>query len=232
MTARAWAGSRLAGERAFRGRSDDRHEIAIPADSLGPPRTALDLVLAREGAGRLYYRVGMSYAIAGHTPAVDRGFEVQRSYEAIDDPSDVRRDEDGTWRVRLGARIRVRVIMANAGPRYHVALVDPLPAGLEAINPVLAGNAGMLTPPRVHPGEDPAITPGQTTPNVLYAVHTNVRAERFEAFATLLQPGRWVITYVAIATTPGEFAAPAPRAEEMYAPETFGRGEGGTMIIR
>jgi uncharacterized protein YfaS (alpha-2-macroglobulin family) len=53
----------------------------------------------------------------------------------------------------------------------------------------------------------------------------------FEAFTTLLQPGRGDIVYLALATTPGDFAAPAPRAEEMYAPETFGRGAAERVVI-
>jgi hypothetical protein len=34
------------------------------------------------------------------------------------------------------------------------------------------------------------------------------------------------------ATTPGTFAAPPPRAEEMYFPETFGRGASETVVVR
>jgi uncharacterized protein YfaS (alpha-2-macroglobulin family) len=64
-----------------------------------------------------------------------------------------------------------------------------------------------------------------------YAEHSNARDERFEVFRTRLEPGRREITYLAIATTPGEFAAPAPRAEEMYSPETFGRGAGERVVI-
>ena len=58
-----------------------------------------------------------------------------------------------------------------------------------------------------------------------------MRAERFEAFSTLVPPGRREISYVALATTPGDFAAPAPRAEEMYATETFGRGAAARLIV-
>lgn len=229
---RAWAGPRLAGEHAFRGRSDERRQIEIPVDSLGPPGAELDLTLAREGAGRLYYRVGLSYAAAGARPAIARGFEVGRAYEAVDDPDDVRLDEDGTWRVRFGARVRVRLSVAAAGPRYHVALVDPLPAGFEAVNPALAGTAGAsgrlaYANPRA---ADVAMAP-RAGHGRFPAEHANVRADRFEAFTTLLQPGTRDITYLALATTSGDFAVPAPRAEEMYAPETFGRGQTARLIV-
>ncbi len=58
-----------------------------------------------------------------------------------------------------------------------------------------------------------------------------MRDERVEAFASLLYDGVWDYTYVAKATTPGVFVVPPPKAEEMYAPETFGRGAGDRMII-
>ena len=61
--------------------------------------------------------------------------------------------------------------------------------------------------------------------------HQNMRDERVEAFASLLPEGVWDYTYVAKATTPGTFVVPPPKAEEMYAPETFGRGAGDKMIV-
>jgi uncharacterized protein YfaS (alpha-2-macroglobulin family) len=60
--------------------------------------------------------------------------------------------------------------------------------------------------------------------------HQNVRDERVEAFTAHLHAGVYTYTYLARATTLGDFVAPAPRAEEMYHPETFGRG--GTDRVR
>ena len=61
--------------------------------------------------------------------------------------------------------------------------------------------------------------------------HTNLRDERAEAFASYLPAGVYTFSYVARATTPGRFVVPPPRAEEMYAPETFGRGASATMVV-
>ena len=38
-------------------------------------------------------------------------------------------------------------------------------------------------------------------------------------------------SYIARATTPGDFIVPPSKAEEMYAPETFGRTATDRMII-
>ncbi len=98
-----------------------------------------NLIISKEGAGRLYYRVGMSYAPSDlDLQPVDYGFTVERSYEAVDDKMDVSRDAGGTWHIKAGARVRVRLTMVAPARRYHVALVDPMPAGFEALNPSLA----------------------------------------------------------------------------------------------
>lgn len=93
FTARLWLGEDFAGEQAFHGRSTDRRHLVVPMTALsagaGGPR---DLLLAKDGPGRLYYRLGMRYAPAGLAiEPLDRGFEVSRSYEALDAPADLRR---------------------------------------------------------------------------------------------------------------------------------------------
>jgi hypothetical protein len=81
----------------------------------------------------------MTYAPASLQLApVDHGFVVERSYEAVDNAKDVTHAADGSWHVKAGARVRVRLKMVNDNRRYHVALVDPMPAGFEAMNPALA----------------------------------------------------------------------------------------------
>lgn len=224
FVARVWLGEGFAGEKAFRGRTTDRAQIDVPMAWLGE-RGDQDLVLAKDGAGRVYYRVGLRYAPKDLDPdAADHGFTVERAYEAVDDPADVRRDPDGTWHLRAGARVRVRLTMATPMRRYHVALVDPLPAGLEVMNPDLAVS-GALPP-------DPSASPGpywwwfRT-----WYEHENLRDERVEAFASLLWDGVHTYTYVARATTPGLFVVPPARAEEMYAPETFGRSAGDRVVV-
>jgi alpha-2-macroglobulin len=42
-------------------------------------------------------------------------------------------------------------------------------------------------------------------------------------FATTLDAGELVYTYVARATSPGSFSVPPTQVEEMYSPEVFGR---------
>jgi hypothetical protein len=61
--------------------------------------------------------------------------------------------------------------------------------------------------------------------------HQNLRDERAEAFASYLYAGVYDYSYVARATTPGNFVVPPAKAEEMYAPETFGRSSSDRVIV-
>ena len=228
FVARIWLGADAAGEHAFRGRSIDDFRVDIAMKDVAThDRTAL--TIQRDGKGRLYYRIGMTYAPAQLQLApVDRGFAVARRYEAVDDPNDVARAADGTWRIKAGARVRVVLSLVNDARRYHVALVDPLPAGLEPLNPALASSGSI--PPAGPPAGSPT-GPAATLWQAAWFEHQNLRDERAEAFTSLLWEGVHRYDYVARATTPGRFVVPPPTAEEMYMPETFGRGASDRVVV-
>jgi uncharacterized protein YfaS (alpha-2-macroglobulin family) len=223
--AKAWLGGQLAGDHPFRGRSAERFNIDIPMSWLAAKAQGTsDLIVAKEGAGRLYYRIGMSYAPTTLVmPPRDNGFTVQRDYEAVDDKADVQHAQDGTWHVKAGARVRVRLTLVAPARRYHVALVDPLPAGLEPMNPALATTGNIPKDPK-----DAGRGGWWWGP---WYEHQNMRDERVEAFTRLLWEGVYTYTYVARATTPGNFVVPPTKAEEMYHPETFGRGAGDRLVV-
>ncbi|HEY4238718.1 MAG TPA: alpha-2-macroglobulin family protein [Kofleriaceae bacterium] len=199
FVARVWLGNDAAGEHAFRGHTTETAQLDLPLASG-------NVTIAREGAGRLYYRIGMTYAPPARAMGpLDAGFTVERRYEALDDQRDVQRQPDGSWAIRAGARVRVRVSVVAPAVRYHVAVVDPMPAGLEA-------------------------QMGSTQAD--WSEHSDLRDERAEAFAGELPGGLYDFAYDTRATTPGTFVVPPPKAEEMYAPETFGRGASDLVIVR
>jgi uncharacterized protein YfaS (alpha-2-macroglobulin family) len=239
FVARAWLGDRYAGSHAFRGRTRERRHTLIPMRALAQQGGESSLLLAKEGPGRLYYRLGLRYAPRELSLApLDRGFTVERAYEAMDAADDVRRDADGAWRIRAGARVRVRLTLVAPGRRYHVALVDPLPAGLEALNPALATTGAL--PDAGGSNVSPLGALGLAGPGLRghwwwwsrpWFDHQNLRDERVEAFSSLLWEGVHAYRYFARATTPGRFVVAPPRAEEMYSPETFGRGASDVVIV-
>ena len=82
--------------------------------------------------------------------------------------------------------------------RYHVALVDPLPAGLEALNPALAVTGSLPQ----DDGRDPQPGPYRYWWWGPWYEHQNLRDERAEAFTSLLWDG--------VYTTPTSPAPPPP----------------------
>lgn len=226
FVARAWLGEGYAGDHKFSGRTTERFNVNIPMKYLADTGAPRDLILSKEGAGRMYYRVGMQYAPASLKLAPsEHGFTVERAYEAVDKADDVRRDTDGTWHVKAGAKVRVRLTMVAPSRRYHVALVDAIPAGLEAMNPELAVTGSVPQDPNDN-ANDRWWWWRRT-----WFEHQNMRDERVEAFASLLWEGVYTYSYVARATTPGVFVVPPAKAEEMYHPETFGRGGTDRVIV-
>jgi uncharacterized protein YfaS (alpha-2-macroglobulin family) len=113
-----------------------------------------------------------------------------------------------------------------------VALVDPLPAGLESLNPALAGTETQEPPSEDYydPGGSYGLSPWYWWWR--WYEHQNMRDERVEVFSSLLYGGAYDYSYLARATTPGTFVVPPPKAEEMYHPETFGRGATDRVIVR
>lgn len=232
FVSRMWVAEQFAGESKFQGRSVDTQAIDIPMKFLMEKERAAnsDLVIQKVGkSGRLYYRVGLDYAPRDLIqPALQQGFTVHRTYEHVTTEDHVKFDQSNqTWKFKLGELIRVRIKLTNTGRRYHVAMVDWMPAGLEALNPDLATTGPI---PEDKNGERP-------TPlfrgwwNMTWYEHTNLRDERVEAFASLLWEGDHEFTYVARATSAGEFVAPPCKIEEMYSPEIFGRSQSEKVVI-
>ena len=222
FVARVWLGDLYAAQHEFAGRSTDRGFTMVPMKDLLADGDA-DLIVQKDGDGRLYYRLGLRYAPEDlNLDPLDRGFVVQRSYEAVDDPDDVWLDDDGVWHVRAGAEVRVNLLMVNDSRRTNMALVDPMPAGFEPLNPALAvtGEVGASR--------------GEIGASWWWSwyEHQNLRDDRAEAFSSYLRAGVHEYSYVARATTPGTFVAPPAKAEEIYAPEVFGRSGTDTVIVQ
>ncbi len=242
FVARAWLGSTYAVEHAYAGRTAEQQQSFLPMNLLTDQNTDPDLVVAKDGDGRLYYRIGLRYAPADLAlEPLDRGFVVERTYEALDDPGAVEREADGSWRIEAGTEVRVRVTMVADSRRNHVALVDPLPAGLEVLNPALS------VTPDLSPETDRELVEEEFADDSIgggrsaepwrswwwgpWFEHQNLRDDRAEAFASQVQAGTYTYSYVARATTPGRFVVPPPKAEEIFAPETFGRGGTDVVVI-
>jgi len=235
FVARIFLGEEYAGAQEFSGRSLAVTEQRIPMRSLQATPERL-LTLAKEGAGKLYYRVGLRYAPADLTiGAEDQGFVVSRSYEAVALGSGavsadaVRQASDGSWEIKAGELVRVSLTVVARDRASYVVVDDPLPAGLEGQNPRFDTSLRDV---------DAELGAGRGDDGGAFSWwrrwwrwdHVELRDDRLLLFADRLPAGIYTYSYLARATTIGEFQLPPVHAEGMYAPERYGHS--ASTVVR
>ncbi|WP_373048020.1 MG2 domain-containing protein [Vulgatibacter sp.] len=237
FTARVILGGDALVSQAFEGRSMRIEKAELPMSRLGGGGA---LTFRKEGEGVLYYAARLRYAPEEMpTRPLDRGLTVQRWFEPYEGGGQAKR-------FYAGELVRVRVRIASNQQRHYAAIEVPLPAGLEAVDTSLASTAAL---PRTQEEEGPGEGYEYESAEDLYGdrppedfgpwaerfyspwSHTEIRDDRVLLFADQLPPGVHVASFVARATTPGRFVLPPVHAEEMYAPEVFGRSDGGLLEV-
>ncbi len=171
--------------------------------SSAAPGTSTPLILERIGTGRMYYRIGLTWAsLTGADKAVDRGLSLEHSLRSqqaslsLDTP------------LKLGEIYALDVTLTTSSSLTFVAAELPLPAGIEAINLELGrGSAAMKIAGR----------------RGSWVSHQELHRDRVLLFADKLEPGTHTTTIFVRATTLGDFAMPPASAHMMYYPEVYGR---------
>ncbi len=118
----------------------------------------------------------------------------------------------------VGDRVDVTVTLTVPASRRHVLLFDPFPAGFE---PLHASRADLQ-------GEDIE----RTGSGGRYWQRQELREDGVLLYASQLPPGVYAFKYRLRAVAPGRFVRRQGYAEEMYAPEVFGRTAGETVEVR
>ncbi|MBP7149399.1 MAG: alpha-2-macroglobulin [Acidobacteria bacterium] len=210
----------------FKGRSLEPARADVPLERLAKGAGQRQLTFAKEGTGILNYSAALRYApTAQPATPLDRGLALQRWFERWDKPGALER-------FAAGELVRVKIRVAAPAERHYVAISVPLPAGLEPLDTSLATSA---RPPVREPDEGGE--GGETGEDeVIYGfwspwVHTELHDDRVVLFADELPAGVHETYVIARATTPGEFVLPAAQAEEMYAPEVFGRTAAARLVV-
>ncbi|HEY3356046.1 MAG TPA: MG2 domain-containing protein [Polyangia bacterium] len=192
------------------------HAVPMTALQAAVGRASQQLLLRKQGKGRLYYAARLRFARTAADPApVSRGFHVARRLLLLDDAGEV---APSPRPPRLGEVVRVVVTVKNAQTRRFVVVDDPLPAGVEAIDPALGTASRRITRPA-----------GPARPRTRYD-HRELRDDRVVHFVDELPPGEHVFEYLGRVVVPGAQAWPAARAEEMYGPEVYGTS--GAEVFR
>jgi len=148
--------------------------------------------------------------------AVDKGFKVTRTYvDAAGKPASS---------FKAGDMVTVKLEVETPTARQWVALVDPIPAGFEVINPKLASGGA---PNQPQPTTDPwARRWGWITWD-----HQELRDDRVQWFADRMSAGSYQLTYQARATIDGTFSAMPTTIEAMYQPDIRGRTGRQTITV-
>lgn len=198
----------------------ESHVVNVPMQNLKEINNS-NIVIQKEGTGVLYYRLSLEYAQKSlKTTPTERGFQIFRKYSLVhadEKTSPLESEKFGEFehfKVKTGSKIKVTLTIFLATPKSHVAIVDPLPAGIESINPVLK--------------IDDSSRIGSTKKDWEWSfwrwyTHQNLRDDRTEVFADYLSSGSYSYSYYARAITVGNFVAGPTHVEEMYNPKVFGQ---------
>ncbi|MEI8230380.1 MAG: Ig-like domain-containing protein [Candidatus Peregrinibacteria bacterium] len=182
-----------------------------------------EVKVAKNGTGKLYYDLLMSYFYTADTlPPAEEGISIRRSMEPVKGSKD---------EPTVGGTYRVTLTITVPEDRQFVAVESPLPAGMEPVDLSLATAQQTL------------LTDSATSGNIWWSEeywrnglwrfsHHEYRDDAFFLFADELPTGVYQYTYLVRATTPGTFHERPAHAWMMYNPEIFGQTEGKLMTIR
>ncbi|MBK9371438.1 MAG: Ig-like domain-containing protein [Deltaproteobacteria bacterium] len=201
---------------------------ALSARAMVPMGQLKDGPLTIGADGLLYYEARLSYALA-EMPPEDAGFTVKRTMRLL--------EGDGAAKaVTPGALVEVTLTVTTPIDRFNVAVVDPLPAGLEAENTVFKTTASAYGDEAEDSGYSAWWDSGGESDAPLQWSswvfnHRELRDDAVALYADWMPAGVHVYTYLARATTPGDYSYPAALAEDMYRPHLFGRTEAGRFVV-
>jgi uncharacterized protein YfaS (alpha-2-macroglobulin family) len=228
MTATVALGGSPIGTASFVGRSTTAQYVHLPMAELARETTAAvtrDLVISRQGSGRLFYTARLRYQTPQSADAADRGMRIERRYE----PADAEAPGPARTAFANGDLVRVRLIVTLPHEGRFLAFTDPIPAGFEAVDAMLATTATDLA----------ARATVQSSAQDRFAwwrrggfEHVEKHDDRVVAYATRLAAGRHELTYLIRATTAGIFNVPGTSGEAIYAPEITGRAAATVINVR
>jgi len=212
------AGKNILSE-AFVGRQLSPRRAAVSLDELAKGKT-LPVEVGKSGSGQLYYGLRMNY-YPSVTPATrDEGLTVLKAITPLSAPS------GSPLSFAPGSLLKVELKVISPQGRTFVVVDDPLPAGLEAVNVSF------------HTASAEAEQVAETGPETWQESwwgsfnHVEMHDDRVLLFADYLRAGVHSYSYLARATTVGDFGMPPTCAVQMYEPEVFGRLAGARVSVR
>lgn len=234
LRASAWLDDDLLGRVAFDDYREPARTLTRPLAS-GDAGRAAELILRREGRGRLYYATRLSYApLQDDRGAVNAGIDIRRELSV---------QRDGRWLllegaepVRQGELLRVDLFLSLPTARNFVVVDDRVAGGLEPVNRDLATASGVDAE-----AGDYLASGGswwfQFSDWVSYGAsrwsfyHRELRHDAVRFYADYLPAGRYHLSYTAQAIAAGDYALPPAQAAEMYDSDIHGSTATGRLRV-
>ena len=201
----------------FRGYATTIATTSLPIDEvLRGPST---VKLAMAGSGTLHYAVALRYRVPDATPGVYQGLRIDRIVRPAgskDALASFGLALPGTPpSVEAGKVFDVEDRVVTDHPVDSVLVIDPLPAGFEAVDQSFRTAS-------------PADLEGADSWNVDYQ---SIYKNRVVSFTSHLEAGSYAIHFLVRSVTPGTYAWPGASAELQFAPEEFGRTASSQLVV-
>ncbi len=175
----------------------------------------LPLKIEQQGRGNLYYGVRITYAPTEASPPREEGIAIVKTIEPLN-----KNLARSSGEVKAGSLAVVTLEIAVPQESMYVVVDDPLPAGFEAVNPAFQTESTEAQRQLAIRDE----SWGGERWSWWYGFnHVERRDDRVLLFADSLPSGVYVHRYLVRALNPGVYGVPGAKAEQMYAPEVFGR---------
>lgn len=234
MAIKAKLGAVRMGEAEFKDVRDVPVEFTRPIRSEDPGRKT-EVTIEREGAGRLYYSAGITYApLKLYAQPVNAGMDIKREYSV---------KRNGEWillrnpmEIKRGELVRVDLFVSLPSAGNFVVVDDPVPGGLEPVNSDLATSSmvdadkGEYKPAGgswwFHHGDWSRYGTSRWS-----FYHKELRHHAARFYSEYLPAGNYRLSYAAQAIAPGEFTVMPAHAEEMYDPEVFGKSSAAVLNV-
>lgn len=202
-----------------------REALALHIEAAGLLAQEANLLTIRrgEGPGSLYYTAHLrAFLPVPMVEPLSRGLTVERRYFM---PSADQLGEPVAT-ARVGDTLMVRLTIVAPNDLHYVVVEDPIPAGTDAIDPMLQTSQQIGTQSAFDLAD-----PLQRGWGYWLFTTTEFRDDRVVLYAPYLPAGTYEFVYSIRAGLPGVFNVLPATGYEFYFPEVYGRSAGSTFTI-
>jgi uncharacterized protein YfaS (alpha-2-macroglobulin family) len=201
----------------FKGYGNPNYELKVPMQEL--PRGRNNLILQKSGTGTLHYLTAYRYRLTGNQPGQLNGLRVTRYLRRANQDQVLYKQglyaPDEPLKVPAGQVFDIGLEIITDHPVDHLAITDPLPAGLEAVDTSF----------------QTAIASLQAQQDSWQIGYQQIYRDKVVAYGSHLDAGVYSLHYLVRSVTPGTFEWPGAEVHLQYAPEEFGRSASSSLEV-